>query len=130
MSERVQSFGDSLPNIGNQIRKWRIALRMTQAELEQKAGLSHNAVSRIECESVSPRLETIERLAIAMDLTAEQLQFQIPADKVKENTKGFEVRWDVNNLVEAISKVPEPKRTILLRTFIDLVRIATEDENA
>lgn len=64
--------------LGSQVRVWRIHLNLTQGELESAAGLAHNAVSRIETEDVSPRLETVEKLAAAMEISIEQLQFGNP----------------------------------------------------
>jgi transcriptional regulator with XRE-family HTH domain len=64
--------------VGEQIRIWRNHFRLTQIELEERAGLAHNAVSRIENQDVSPRLETVESLAIALGLSVERLQFSRP----------------------------------------------------
>ena len=84
MSENQKPFGGSLPILGDQIRQWRLARKVTQSELEQKAGLSHNAVSRIECGNVSPRIDTIEHIAQALEVSVEQLQFQSPVTKIVE----------------------------------------------
>ena len=129
MSENQKTFGDSLPILRDQIRQWRLARKITQSELEQKAGLSHNAVSRIECDSVSPRIDTIERIAQALEVSVEQLQFQPPASKVAEFQPRYDVEEDAANLISALEKIPEPKRGNLLRTFMDLVRIAAGEHD-
>jgi transcriptional regulator with XRE-family HTH domain len=54
MSGNQKSYGGAFPLLGDQIRQWRLVRKLTQAGLEQAAGLSHNTVSRIECGSVSP----------------------------------------------------------------------------
>lgn len=130
MNEQIKQFGSFLPNIGEQVRQWRVARYMTQAELEQKAGLGHNAVSRIECEAVSPRIDTIERLANAMDLSTEQLQFKKPVNQVQEKMPSFGGSDSIDALINALEKVPEPKRSRLLKAFMDLVKIAVEEEDA
>lgn len=130
MSEKQTHFGTSLPSLGDQIRQWRLARKMTQSELEQNAGLSHNTVSRIECGAVSPRLDTIERIAQALNVSIEQLQFQLSPSKVTENQTGYNENGYIAELIEGLAQIPEPKRGNLLRTFMDLVRIANNDENA
>ena len=72
------------PELAGQVVRWRRYRRMTQAQLERRAGLAHNALSRIEREEVSPRLETVERIAAALDLSVEELQFRTPPDEVRE----------------------------------------------
>jgi len=130
LNEQIKQFGSFLPNIGEQVRQWRVARYMTQSELEQKAGLGHNAVSRIECEAVSPRIDTIERLANAMDLSTEQLQFKKPVNQVQEKMPSFGGSDSIDALINALEKVPEPKRSKLLKAFMDLVKIAVEEEDA
>jgi transcriptional regulator with XRE-family HTH domain len=125
MTENCKTYGAFLPILGEQIRLWRLARKVTQADLEQKAGLSHNAVSRIECGSVSPRIDTLERVAQALDVSVEQLQFQQPALKCAEPQTGYEMDAHVAELIEALKKLPDAKRTHLIRTFMELVRMAT-----
>ena len=98
--------------------------------MEQRSGLSHNTVSRIECGSVSPRIDTLDRIAQALDVSVEQLQFQQPALKIEETKPIFEVNKKIEDLIAALEQIPEPKRGNLLRTFMDLVRIAAGDHDA
>src|ERR1700693_1448293 len=78
--------------VGERIRIWRNHFGLTQIQLEERAGLAHNAVSRIEKQEVSPRLETVENLASAMGLSVEQLQFGRPKSETtsrrRETTGG------------------------------------------
>ncbi len=124
MSEKKSTYGQALPDLGNQVRKWRQARKMTQAELEDRAGLSHNAVSRIECSSVSPKVETLERISKSLDISIEQLQFQTPPTIIAEKQKGYVTDDQVQELVVALEKIPEPKRGELLSTLLKLVKIA------
>lgn len=129
MSEHHSTFGQSLPSLGQQVRSWRRAFAMTQAELEQAAGMSHNLVSRIECGIVSPRLDTLERLAKALNVSVEQLQFQRPQIRAKEEEAQFGVNSQVDALCDMLAKVPEPKKSMLIRTFQDMTRMVIEDDN-
>ncbi|MEM2427846.1 MAG: helix-turn-helix domain-containing protein, partial [Candidatus Bathyarchaeia archaeon] len=47
---------------GETIRRLRKAVRLTQKELAEKAGLSQSLISRIERGNVDPRLSTIKRI--------------------------------------------------------------------
>lgn len=110
MSGNRKSYGGSLPLLGDQIRQWRLVRKLTQAGLEQAAGLSHNAVSRIECGSVSPRIDTIERIAQALDISVEQLQFQHPETNIAEAQSIYGADTHVTELVEALDRLPETKK--------------------
>ena len=129
MSESQKPFGGPLPVLGDQIRQWRLARKVTQSELEQKAGLSHNTVSRIECGSVSPRIDTLDRIAQSLDVSVEQLQFQQPKSEISESQSRYQVNENTADLVAALEQIPEPKRRDLLRTFMDLVRIAAGEHD-
>lgn len=129
MSDRPKSYGASLPALSEQIRQWRLARKLTQAGLEQKAGLSHNTVSRIECSSVSPRLDTIERIAQALDLSVEQLQFQHPDISIAESLSCYGLEDHFAELIQSLEKLPEKKRVKLIRTFMDLIRLASSEDD-
>jgi transcriptional regulator with XRE-family HTH domain len=92
--------------IGTQVRAWRAHLNLTQGELESRAGLAHNAVSRIEKEEVSPKLETVEKLAAAMAISIEQLQFGTPRRDVTGDCDQ-DVDAAVNRLVKRIRRLPK-----------------------
>ncbi|MEI6177444.1 MAG: helix-turn-helix transcriptional regulator [Verrucomicrobiota bacterium] len=92
--------------LGNRVRTWRVHFNLTQGELEAKAGLAHNAVSRIEKEEVSPRLETVEKLAAAMAISIEQLQFGTPSRALTEE---FDDDADaaLNRLIKRLKRLPK-----------------------
>ncbi len=123
MIEHHIPYGTSLPNLGEQIRLWRVARNLTQAALEEKAGLSHNAVSRIECGSVSPRIDTIDRIARALDVSVGQLQFQQPTPSVSSPSSAYGMDEHLSELIEALNQLPERKRIKLIQTFMALARM-------
>ena len=106
-----------LPSISEQVKAWRVHFALNQGELEERAGLSHNAVSRIETEKVRPRLETIESIANALGISVEQLQFKRPSSQAGESNSDF----DVTELVKRLNSVTTDKRLRLLRTFMELL---------
>lgn len=129
MSGKNSTYGQTLPDLGNQVRKWRLAKKMTQAELEGRTGLSHNAVSRIECGNVSPKIETLDRISNSLDISIEQLQFQIPPTNIAENQREYVADSQIQKLVSALREIPEPKRGDLLSTFLKLVQIAVGESD-
>lgn len=56
------------------IKAWREYLGMTQTELAAKAGVSQPAIAKLERPGAKPRKATLKKLAVAMDLTMEQLE--------------------------------------------------------
>ena len=58
----------------NLVKAWRIYLRMTQAEVAKKAGISQAALSQMEKTENRLRTATLEKLAKAMGLAVEQLK--------------------------------------------------------
>src|SRR2546421_509248 len=64
--------------LGRRLKAWRDFRGLTQAEVERRGGLAHNALSRIETGSVSPKLATLERIAAALELSVEELHLKMP----------------------------------------------------
>lgn len=63
----------STDTIGTRIKALRARRRMTQLELAVGAGIMPAALSRIENDRVSPRLETLERIATALRVKPSRL---------------------------------------------------------
>lgn len=120
MTERSESYERSeIPSIDAQLKAWRRYKSLRQEDLETLAELSHNTVSRIETGVVSPKLETLEKLAEAMEISIEQLQFRSPP-AVGRKTKEIEL----DELITRIQKLPKAKRDKLLQSlhaFLDIV---------
>lgn len=55
------------------IRLERQKLGLSQEEFAQKAGLSRNAIWKIETGKVSPTLETLEKIAFALEMNLKNL---------------------------------------------------------
>ena len=59
--------------LGDQVRSFREAQGISQAELAQRMGTSQSAIARLEAGGVDPKLETLERVsrALGVDLVVE-----------------------------------------------------------
>lgn len=125
MSEESPGYGSSsIPQAGEQVRLWRRDKGMRQGDLETKASLSHNTVSRIETGAVQPRLETLEKLAGAMGISVEELQFRKPRARVKESRPDS---VDLDKLMRRLAAMPESRRRKWVQSFLALLD-AAEDE--
>jgi len=58
----------------NLVKAWRTYLGITQSEIAKKAGISQAALSQMENTDNSLRTATLEKLAIAMNLSIDQLK--------------------------------------------------------
>lgn len=58
----------------NLVKAWRTYLRMTQAEVAKKAGISQAAFSQMEKSENELRTATLEKLATAMGLSVDQIK--------------------------------------------------------
>lgn len=64
----------SIPQkFGDHVRQLRLARRLTQEALAERAGLSVDAIRRIERGAFSPSLETVRKLATGLELSLRTL---------------------------------------------------------
>ena len=59
--------------VGDRIKILRIRRALTQEELADKAGLSKNAVNRLELDKAEPRMSTLRKLAKALGVEPAEL---------------------------------------------------------
>ena len=87
--------------------KWLSILRqrsgLTQIQLGAKTGIDSNMISRYERDAVTPTLENIQRLALGLGVTVDELLNGPREDKVElvlswnwEDMKKGEINMDVN----------------------------------
>ena len=59
--------------IGDRLKNLRIRRALTQQELADKAGISSNALNRIEPSKAEPHMSTLRKLAKALDVDPSEL---------------------------------------------------------
>lgn len=126
MSSRSDKYrtSDDL-SLSEQVRAWRVQCGMTQSDLESRAGLSHNAVSRIERDEVSPRIETVERLAGALNISVEELTFRRPTS-LKEDQEVYCTN-SLEQLVSRLNGMSPSKRDKLIDVMLKLVDLSKSE---
>jgi transcriptional regulator with XRE-family HTH domain len=55
------------------LRYWRERRKFTVLELSEKSGVATKTISDIECHGLMPQYKTIERLAVALKITVDEL---------------------------------------------------------
>lgn len=60
-------------DIGKRLRELREAKALSRGDIEDRSGLSHTYVSRLEHRHIKPTLRVLERLAKALDVELHQL---------------------------------------------------------
>jgi transcriptional regulator with XRE-family HTH domain len=59
--------------IGDRLKNLRIRRALTQQELADRAGISTNALNRIELNKAEPHMSTLRKLAQALDVDPTEL---------------------------------------------------------
>ena len=70
-------------SLGNNIKSLRTSKKLTQYELAQKANISKNALWNYENDKREPRIEVLEKIAFALDVSMNDLLW--PTDNDKSN---------------------------------------------
>ena len=72
-TERKLATMQAVVYVGDRLKALRIRRALTQEELAQRAGLSKNAVNRLEVDKAEPRMSTLRKLAKALDVDPAEL---------------------------------------------------------
>jgi transcriptional regulator with XRE-family HTH domain len=59
--------------IGDRLKTLRVRRALTQQELADRAGVSSNALNRIELNKAEPHMSTLRKLAKALDIDPSEL---------------------------------------------------------
>lgn len=103
--------------------KARLKKNLTQTMLAEKAGLKQSAIARIEKQGNLPRLDTIYKIAEALDSTIDFHPVNLPEHNAVEyiekiNGKLFNLEMIINNLTEEVKTL---KKTIQKQTKNQLI---------
>jgi transcriptional regulator with XRE-family HTH domain len=112
--------------IGDRLREMREEKKLSQGDIEKRTGLLRCYISRVENGHTVPAIETLERLARALECPLYQLFYdgeeppklpQLPKGKSSDNiawgSTGKEARY-LNKLRRLLSKTEESNRKLIL----------------
>jgi DNA-binding XRE family transcriptional regulator len=85
------------PHLGMLIRQARVAMGLTQTEVAARVGLGQSTYARLE-QSVSPKLRTVQRIAVALE---------IPLEWILRGTVPLTGKMDGGILPDATSDSPQ-----------------------
>jgi transcriptional regulator with XRE-family HTH domain len=68
MRDVIRAWRRNRPRAAARLRSLRLAAGLTQLDLAAQSGITHEAISRLELATRSPRAETIRRLAAALGI--------------------------------------------------------------
>jgi transcriptional regulator with XRE-family HTH domain len=112
--------------IGDRIRALRETKELSQGDIEKRTGLLRCYISRVENGHTVPAIETIEKIARALEVPLYQLFYDgeeppvLPSlpkrrssDDIVWGTAGKQARF-LNRLRRLLGKIEEPDRKLLL----------------
>jgi transcriptional regulator with XRE-family HTH domain len=112
--------------IGDRIRALREAKKFTQDEIEKRSGLLRFYVSRVENGHTVPSVETLEKLARALEVPMYQLFYEgeeppkLPnlskrksADEIAWGSTGKDARW-LLKLRRCLGRIEESDRKLVM----------------
>lgn len=98
-------MGDIKQRFGKRIRQLRLLKEMTQEELAEAADLSISFLGGIERGVKSPTIESIEKLADALDLTLVDLMNFDSGVKIIGDEKNVQLRQLLSDYADKIEKL-------------------------
>jgi transcriptional regulator with XRE-family HTH domain len=118
------SKGDFHMDIGHRLRSVREEKKLSQGDIEQRSGLLRCYISRVENGHTVPAIETLEKMARALEMPLYQLMYdghEPPATPLNGNGKrsdewgsaGKNARF-LNKLCLSLAKMSEGDREVLL----------------
>jgi transcriptional regulator with XRE-family HTH domain len=112
--------------IGDRLREMRVEKKLSQGDIERRTGLLRCYISRVENGHTIPAIETLEKLARALEVPLYQLFYEgeeppkLPsllkrtsADNMAWGSVGKEARY-LNKLRQLLAKTAEDDRKLLL----------------
>ena len=115
-----RTLSEEYLEIGERIRKRRLELHLSQEQLAEKAGISVNTLSRLECGQSSTSINKFRRILLALDADANYL-IGMEVSKVKEAGGDEQVFLRFRHLEDKEQKV-------VAKTMIALLNALEERE--
>ena len=123
---QVYLEAESHMDIGDRLRELRERKKLSQGDIEKRTGLIRCYVSRVENGHTIPSIETLEKLARALEIPMYQLFYEgekppeLPnlikrksADDIAWGTKGKNARW-LAKLCRFLGRMSENDRKIVM----------------
>lgn len=120
-------------NIGDRLRNLREQKDLSQGDIEKRTGLLRCYLSRVENGHTVPAIETLEKLARALDMPLYQLLYDgdepprdVPSGRKQRRSNGWgsagkELRY-MRKLQNLLGKMQEKDRALILYTLQQMVR--------
>ena len=111
-------------DIADRLRSVREQRKLSQGDIETRTGLLRCYVSRVENGHTIPSIETLEKLARALDLSLYQLLYEgeitpdiasSPRKRAKEQLPSHKDRHFFRKLTEYLSHMSEEDRQLLMQ---------------
>jgi transcriptional regulator with XRE-family HTH domain len=118
-----------------QIREWR---KLSQGDIEKRTGLLRCYISRVENGHTAPSIETLEKISRALEVSLCQLLYTDGSASSQLHHKSGVQDWASRGkgsriflkFVDAISKMSEKDRTVLLHTATKMIERRTRTSKA
>ena len=109
--------------IGDRLKAIRVAKKLSQGDIEKRSGLLRCYVSRVENGHTVPAIETLEKMARALDMALYQLLFE--AETLSESPdRAFDpsIEWGssgnsaryLHRLTDCLARMSPRDRTLLM----------------
>jgi transcriptional regulator with XRE-family HTH domain len=126
LASNLSTWNNTCMIIGDRLRALREEKKLSQGDIEKRTGLLRCYISRVENGHTVPAIETLEKLARALECPLYQLFYdgeeppQLPnlpkrrsSDDIAWGSAGKEARF-LNKLRRLLSKVEEEDRKLIL----------------
>ena len=126
LARHVSAGDNAVMIIGDRLRAMREEKKLSQGDIEKRTGLLRCYISRVENGHTVPAIETLEKLARALEVPLYQLFYdgeeppELPnlpkrktADDIAWGSRGKEARF-LNKFRRLLGRIEEPDRRLLL----------------
>lgn len=120
--------------IGERLRRLREEKKLSQGDIENRSGLLRAYISRVEHGHVTPTIETLEKIAGALETPLYRLFYDgKEPPKIPKQPRRGEAEWGITGedakflakLRRLLAKTDEKNRTIILHMARQMVERAT-----
>lgn len=96
--------------IGEKIKEARLSAKMTQKELAEKCGMADSAIRKYESGKVTPKIETLSKIAQALDISVVELSPELEKTQAETVAKIQAEKESLFGYVNALQSGKTPGR--------------------